>query len=114
MTSETMNETMRQTMELARSRPADSECRVVFCMTTESDSVHVTTYADGELSLAALAQLVIEFGRRVTSAVMSGEESLTHEEAIELVKTFIEVGCDMAKQTNAPASGYPIQQPATT
>lgn len=112
MTSETMNETMRQTMELARSRPADSECRVVFCMTTESDSVHVATHADGELSLAALAQFVIEIGRRVTSVVMSGEESLSHEEATELVKTFIEVGCDMAEKTNAPTgaiSDYPIQ-----
>lgn len=109
MTSETMNETMRQTMELARSRPADSECRVVFCMTTESDSVHVATHADGELSLAALAQLVIEVGRRVASVVMSGEENLSREEVTELVKTFIEVGCDMAEKTNAPASGYPIQ-----
>ena len=109
MTSETMNETMRQVMELAKSRPADSECRVVFCMTTESDSVHVATHADGELTLAALAQFIIEIGRRVTSVVMSGEESLTHEEATELVKTFVEVGCDMAKGTNAPASGYPIQ-----
>ena len=109
MTSETMNETMRQTMELARSRPADSECRVVFCMTTESDAVHVATQADGELSLAALAQFTAEVGRRVTSAIMSAEESLTHEEATELVKTFIEVGCDMAEKTNAPASDYPIQ-----
>ena len=112
MTSETMNETMRQTMELARSRPADSECRVVFCMTTESDSVHVATHADGELSLAALAQFVIEIGRRVTSVVMSGEESLSHEEATELVKTFFETGCDMAKRTNTPTGAikdYPIQ-----
>lgn len=112
MTSETMNETMRQTMELARSRPADSECRVVFCMTTESDAVHVATHADGELTLAALAQFVIEIGRRVTSVVMSGEESLSHEEATELVKTFFETGCDMAKRTNTPTGAikdYPIQ-----
>lgn len=109
MTSETMSETMRQAMELAKSRPADSECRVVFCMTTESDSVSVTTYADGELSLAALAQLVIEVGRRVTSAIMSAEENISREEATELVKTFIEVGCDMAEKTNAPASDDPIQ-----
>lgn len=108
MTSETMNETMRQVMELAKSRPADSECRVVFCMTTESDSVHVATHADGELSLAALAQLVIEVGRRVTS-VISGEENISYEAATELVKTFIEVGCDMAEETNAPTSDYPIQ-----
>lgn len=109
MTSETMSETMRQAMELAKSRPADSECRVVFCMTTESDSVHVATHADGALSLAALAQLVIEVGRRVASVIMSGEENISREEATELVKTFIEVGCDMAERTNAPASGYPIQ-----
>lgn len=112
MTSETMNETMRQTMELARSRPADSECRVVFCMTTESDSVHVATHADGELSLAALAQFVIEIGRRVTSVVMSGEENISREEATELVKTFFEVGCDMAERTNASTGAindYPIQ-----
>lgn len=109
MTSETMSETMRQAMELARGRPADSECRVVFCMTTESDSVHVATYADGELSLAALAQLVIEVGRRVTSAIMSVEENISHDAATELVKTFIEVGCDMAEKTNAPASDHPIQ-----
>ena len=112
MTSETMNETMRQTMELARSRPADSECRVVFCMTTESDSVHVATHADGELSLAGLAQFVIEIGRRVTSAVMSAEENISREEATELVKTFIEVGCDMAERTNASTGAindYPIQ-----
>ena len=107
MTSETMNETMRQTMELAKSRPADSECRVVFCMTTESDSIHVTTYADGELSLAALAQFTAEVGRRVTSAIMSVGENISHDAATELVKTFIEVGCDMAEKTNAPASGYP-------
>lgn len=112
MTSETMNETMRQAMELAKSRPADSECRVVFCMTTESDTVHVATHADGELSLAALAQFVIEFGRRVTSVIMSGEKSLSHEEATELVETFIEVGCDMAERTRTPTgaiSDYPIQ-----
>lgn len=112
MTSETMNETMRQTMELAKSRPADSECRVVFCMTTESDAVHVAAHADGELTPAALAQLVVEFGRRVTSVIMSGEESLTHEEATELVKTFFEVGCDMAERTNTPTGAindYPIQ-----
>ena len=75
MNSETMNETMRQAMEFAKSRPADSECRVVFCMTAESDTVHVTTHADGELSLAALAQFVIEVGRRVTSVIMSGEKA---------------------------------------
>lgn len=112
MTSETMSETMRQAMELAKSRPADSECRVVFCMTTESDTVHVAAHADGELSLAALAQFVIEIGRRVTSVVMSGEKSLSHEEATELVKTFIEVGCDMAEKTNASTGAindYPIQ-----
>lgn len=112
MTSETMNETMRQAMELAKSRPADSECRVVFCMTTESDSVHVATHADGELSLAALAQFTAEVGRRVTSVVMSGEKSISHEEATELVKTFFEVGCDMAGGTNTPTgaiSDYPIQ-----
>ena len=112
MNSKTMNETMRQAMEFAKSRPADSECRVVFCMTTESDTVHVTTHADGELSLAALAQFVIEVGRRVTSVIMSGEESLSHEEATELVKTFIEIGCDVAERTNTPTgaiSDYPIQ-----
>lgn len=109
MTSETMSETMRQTMELAKSRPADSECRVVFCMTTESDSVHVATYADGELSLAALAQLVIEVGRRVTSAIMSVEENISHEAATELVKTFFEVGCDAAKGTSTSTSDHPIQ-----
>lgn len=109
MISETMSETMRQAMELAKSRPADSECRVVFCMTTESDTVHVAAHADGELSLAALAQFVIEVGRRVTSAIMSVEENISHEAATELVKTFIEVGCDMAEKTNAPTSGYPIQ-----
>ena len=112
MNSETMNETMRQAMEFAKSRPADSECRVVFCMTTESDTVHVATHADGELSLAALAQFVIEVGRRVTSVIMSVEESLSHEEATELVKTFFETGCDMAKRTNTPTgaiSDYPIQ-----
>lgn len=109
MTSETMSETMRQTMELARSRPADSECRVVFCMTTESDAIHVATHADGELSLAALAQFVIEIGRRVTSAIMSVGENISHDAATELVKTFIEVGCDMAEKTNAPASDYHIQ-----
>lgn len=112
MTSETMSETMRQAMELVKSRPADSEGRVVFCMTTESDSVHVATYADGELSLAALAQLVIEVGRRVTSVIMSGEKSLSHEEATELVKTFFEVGCGMAGRTNTPTGAindYPIQ-----
>ena len=109
MTSGTMSDTMRQAMELAKSRPADSECRVVFCMTTESDSVSVTTYADGELSLAALSQLVIEVGRRVTSAITSAGENISREEATELVKTFVEVGCDMAEKTNAPASDYPIQ-----
>ena len=112
MTSETISETMRQTMELAKSRPADSECRVVFCMTTESDAAHVAAHADGELPLAALAQFVIEVGRRVTSVIMSGEKRLSHEEATELVKTFFEVGCDMAEKTNAPAgaiSDYPIQ-----
>lgn len=112
MTSETMSETMRQAMELAKSRPADSECRVVFCMTTESDSVHVAAHADGELTLAALAQFVIEVGRRVTSVIMSGEESLTHEKATELVKTFFEVGCGMAERTNTPTGAindYPIQ-----
>lgn len=109
MTSETRSETMRQVMELAKSRPADSECRVVFCMTTESDSVHVATYADGELSPAALAQFIVEVGRRVTSAIMSMEENISREETTELVKTFIEVGCDMAEKTNAPASDYPIQ-----
>lgn len=112
MTSETMSETMRQAMELAKSRPADSECRVVFCMTTESNSVSVTTYADGELSLAALAQFVIEVGRRVTSAIMSAEENISREEATELAKTFIEVGCDMAEKTNTPTGAitdYPIQ-----
>lgn len=109
MTSETMNETMRQTMELAKSRPADSECRVVFCMTTESDAVHVAAHADGELTLAALAQLVVEFGRRVTSTIMSGEENISREEATELVKTFIEVGCDMAKGTSTSTSDHPIQ-----
>lgn len=109
MISETMSETVQQVMELAKSRPADSECRVVFCMTTESDSIHVTTYADGDLSILALAQFTAEVGRRVTSAVMSGEENISHEEATELVKTFIEVGCDMAEKTNAPASDYPIQ-----
>ena len=112
MNSKTMNETMRQAMEFAKSRPADSECRVVFCMTTESDTVHVTTHADGELSPAALAQFVIEVGRRVTSVIMSGEESLSHEEATELVKTFIEIGCDVAERTNTPTgaiSDYPIQ-----
>lgn len=109
MTSETMSETMRQTMELAKSRPADSECRVVFCMTTESDSVHVTTHADGELSLAALAQFTAEVGRRVTSAIMSAEENISHEEATELVKTFIEIGCDVAKGTSTSTSDHPIQ-----
>ena len=112
MTSETMSETMRQAMELAKSRPADSECRVVFCMTTESDAVHVATHADGELSLAALAQFVIEIGRRVTSAIMSAEENISREEATELVKTFFEVGCDMAGRTNTPTGAindYPIQ-----
>lgn len=109
MTSETMSETMRQTMELARSRPADSECRVVFCMTTESDSVHVATHADGELSLAALAQFVIEIGRHVTSVIMSEEENVSHDAATELVKTFIEVGCDMAKGTSTSISDHPIQ-----
>ena len=112
MNPEDMRETLWQTVELAKSRPADSECRVVFCMTTESDTVHVTTHADGELSLAALAQFVIEVGRRVTSVIMSGEESLSHEEATELVKTFFEVGCDMAERTNTPTgaiSDYPIQ-----
>lgn len=112
MTSETMDETMRQTMELVRSRPADSECRVVFCMTTESDAVHVATHADGELSLAALAQFIIEVGRRVTPAIMSVEEDISREEATELVKTFIEVGCDMDEKTNASTGAiddYPIQ-----
>ena len=109
MTSETMNETMRQTMELARSRPADSECRVVFCMTTESDAVHIATHADGELSLAALAQFIVEVGRRVTSAIMSAEENISHDAATELVKTFIEVGCDMAKGTSTSTSDDPIQ-----
>lgn len=109
MTSETMSETMRQTMELARSRPADSECRVVFCMTTESDSIHVTTYADGELSLAALAQFTVEVGRRVTSAIMSVGENVSHDAATELVKTFIEIGCDVAKGTSTSTSDHPIQ-----
>lgn len=109
MTSETMNETMQQVMELAKSRPADSECRVVFCMMTESDTVHVVTHADGELSLAALAQFVIEISRRVTSAIMSAEENISREEATELVKTFIEVGCDMAKGTSTSTSDDPIQ-----
>lgn len=109
MTSETTSETIRQTIELAKSRPADSECRVVFCMTTESDSVSVTTYADGELSPAALAQFIVEVGRRVTSAIMSVEENISREEATELVKTFIEVGCDMAERTNTPTSDHPIQ-----
>ena len=109
MTSETISETMRQTMELAKSRPADSECRVVFCMTTESDSIHVTTYADGELSLAALAQFTAEVGRRVTSAIMSVGENISREEATELVKTFVEVGCDMAKGTSISTSDDPIQ-----
>lgn len=112
MTSGTMSETMRQAMELAKSRPADSECRVVFCMTTESDSIHVTTYADGNLSLLALAQFAAEVGRRVTSAIMSAEENISHEAATELVKTFIEVGCDMAERTNTPTGAindYPIQ-----
>ena len=109
MTSETMNETMQQVMELAKSRPADSECRVVFCMTTKSDSVHVTTHADGELSLAALAQFIVEVGRRVTSAIMSAEENISHDAATELVKTFIEVGCDMAKGTSTSTSDHPIQ-----
>ena len=112
MTSETMNETMRQTMELAKSRPADSECRVVFCMTTESDAVHIATHADGELTPAALAQFVIEIGRRVTSVAMSVEESLSHEEATELVNTFFGIGCDMAERTNTPTGAindYPIQ-----
>ena len=109
MTSETISETMRQTMELAKSRPADSECRVVFCMTTESDSIHVTTYADGELSLAALAQFTAEVGRRVTSAIMSVGENISREEATELVKTFVEVGCDMAKGTSTSTSDDPIQ-----
>lgn len=109
MTSETMSETMRQTMKLAKSRPADSECRVVFCMTTESDAVHIATHADGELSPAALAQFVIEIGRRVTSAIMSAEENISHEAATELVKTFIEVGCDMAKGTSTSTSDDPIQ-----
>lgn len=109
MTSETMRETMRQTMELAKNRPADSECRVVFCMTTESDAVHVTTHADGELTPAALAQFIVEVGRRVTSAIMSVEENISREEATELVKTFIEVGCDMAKGTSTSTSDDPIQ-----
>lgn len=109
MTSETMNETMQQVMELAKSRPADSEGCVVFCMMTESDTVHVATHADGELSLAALAQFVIEIGRRVTSAIMSAEENISREEATELVKTFIEVGCDMAKGTSTSTSDDPIQ-----
>lgn len=112
MNSETMSETMRQAMEFAKSRPADSECRVVFCMTAESDTIHVATHADGELSLAALAQFVIEVGRRVTSVIMSGEESLSHEEATELVKTFFAVGCDMAERTRTPTGAindYPIR-----
>ena len=108
-TSETMSETLRQALEFAKSRPADSECRVVFCMTIESDSVHVATYADGELSLAALAQLVIEVGRRVTSAIMSAGENISPEAASELVKTFIEVGCDMAEGTSTSTSDDPIQ-----
>ena len=104
-----MSETLRQALEFAKSRPADSECRVVFCMTIESDSVHVATYADGELSLAALAQLVIEVGRRVTSAIMSAGENISPEAASELVKTFIEVSCDMAEGTSTSTSDDPIQ-----
>lgn len=113
MNPEDMRETLWQTMELAKRRPADSECRVVFCMTTESDTVHVATHADGELSLAALAQFVIEVGRRVTSVIMSAEE-ISHEEAAKLVQTFVEVGCDVAERTDTPTGAdHPSSNPAT-
>ena len=87
---------MQDVMKLATSRPEDSDYRIVFCMTTDADTTLVTTYADGNLSLLALAQFTAEVGRRVTSMLMRGENGMTRGDASELVQSFFETGCHLA------------------
>lgn len=109
---------MQDVMKLATSRPEDSDYRIVFCMTTDADTTLVTTYADGNLSLLALAQFTAEVGRRVTSMLMGGENGMTRGEASELVQSFFETGCHLANaQSDEPhnvafdnsTGEYPIQ-----